>query len=75
MCKQLSSVSELFFVIFFICPSIVNPFSYLCFVFVILSCLSLAALWSPAGKGLSPFGSLVCDVFLCFCHFQIWCPG
>ena len=26
------------------------------------------------GKGL-PHGSLVCDVFLCFCHFLIWCPG
>ena len=21
------------------------------------------------------FGSIVCDVFLCFCHFPIWCPG
>ena len=20
-------------------------------------------------------GFLVCDVFLCFCHFPIWCPG
>ena len=25
-------------------------------------------------KGL-PLGSPVCDVFLCFCHFPIWCPG
>ena len=25
----------------------------LCFVFVMLSCLSIAALWSPAGKGLT----------------------
>ena len=22
-----------------------------------------------------PLGSPVCDVFLCFCHFIIWCPG
>ena len=22
-----------------------------------------------------PLGSLVCDVFLCFCHFPMWCPG
>ena len=22
-----------------------------------------------------PLGSLVCDVFLCFCHFLIWCFG
>ena len=21
------------------------------------------------------FGSLVCDVFLCFCRFPMWCPG
>ena len=27
-----------------------DPFSYLCFMFVILLCLFLAALWSPAGK-------------------------
>ena len=26
------------------------------------------------GKGL-PLDSLVCDVFLCFCHFPIWCFG
>ena len=26
------------------------------------------------GKGW-PLGSLVCDVFLCFCHFPMWCPG
>ena len=25
------------------------------------------------GKGWS-FGSLVCDVFLCYCNFPIWCP-
>ena len=25
---------------------------YLCFVFVMLSCLFIAILWSPAGKGL-----------------------
>ena len=22
-----------------------------------------------------PLGSLVCDVFLCFCHLPMWCPG
>ena len=26
------------------------------------------------GKG-QPLGSLVCDVFLCFCHFSMLCPG
>ena len=32
-----------------------GPFCYLCFmvVFVMLSCLFHAALWSPAGKGLT----------------------
>ena len=28
--------------------------------------MSLAALCSPAGKGLTAKGSLVCDVFMCF---------
>ena len=36
--------------------------------------LCLAALWSPAGKSW-PLGASVCDVFLCFCHFPIRCPG
>ena len=41
-----------------------GPFCYLCFVFVfaIPSCLFLAALQSPAGKGLN-FGSLI-NVYL-----------
>ena len=26
---------------------------FLCFVFLMLSCLFIAALWSPAGKGLT----------------------
>ena len=51
-----------------------DPFCYLCFVSVMLSCLFIAALWSPAGKSW-PLGSLVDDVFLCFCHFPMWCPG
>ena len=51
-----------------------DPFCYLCFMFIMLSCLFNAALWSPAGKG-QPLGALVCDVFLRFCHFPMWCPG
>ena len=40
------------------------------FVCDMLSCLLLAALWSPAGKGLTYV------MFSCvFCHFPIWCPG
>ena len=52
----------------------VDPFCYICFVFVMLSCLFIAALWSPAGKGQTSW-LLCCDVFLGFCHFPMWCPG
>ena len=54
---------------------------YLCFCVChqMFSCLFIAALWSPAGKGW-PLGSLVCDVLLCVVfHFpkcvlgQVWC--
>ena len=49
------------FVIWFLCVS------------VILSCLFLAAVWSPAGKGLTSWLScMLC--FLVFCHFSIWYP-
>ena len=44
-------------------------------VFVLLSCLFISALWSPAGKGLFSWLALVCDVYLCFCHFPMWYPG
>ena len=30
-----------------------DNFCYLCFVFIMLSCLFIAAMWSPAGKGLA----------------------
>ena len=53
-------------------PFFVGPFCYLSFVFVfaILPCLFLAALWSPAEKGLISW--LFCmDICLCFCHFPI----
>ena len=50
---------------------------YLCYlrlVFVMLSRLFIAALWSPAGKGLTSCLSFV--MFYCvFCHFSMWCPG
>ena len=52
-----------------------DPFCYLWFGFVMLSCLFIAALWSPAGKGLTSWPFLVCDDFLCFCHFPMWCLG
>ena len=43
-----------------------DPFCYLCFVCVMLSCLSIAAL-QPCGHLLGkvwPLGSLVCDIFV-----------
>ena len=53
--------------------SFVDPFCYLGFVFSMLSCLFIAALWSPAGKGLT--SNLSCMLFfLVFCHFPMWCP-
>ena len=41
------------------------------FLSVMLSCLVVTR-WERAGW---PLGSLVGDVFLCFCHFPVWCPG
>ena len=49
-------------------------FCYLCFVFAMLSCLFNAALWSPAGKGLSSWLSCVRS-FVVFCHFPVWFLG
>ena len=52
---------------------------WILFVFYVsyLSCCSVCSL-QPCGhllrKG-QPLCSLVCDVFLCFCHFPMWCPG
>ena len=42
----------------------------LCLVFVTLLCLFIAALLSPAGKGLTSWLSFV--MFNCVCHFPIW---
>ena len=39
-----------------------------------LSCLLIAALWSPAGKG-ADLLALVCGVKLCDRYFPIWYPG
>ena len=40
-----------------------DHFCYLCFVFVMLSCLFNAALWSSAGKELTSW--LLCVIFYC----------
>ena len=51
-----------------------DPFCYLCFVSVMLSCLFIAAMWSPAGKGLTSW--LLCVrcflVFLSHSHVVSW---
>ena len=50
--------------------------SFVCcfmFVFVMLSCLLVVALWSPAEKGLTSLLSCVL-CFLVFCHLPIWFP-
>ena len=57
--------------------SFVDPFCYLCFtfVFIISFCLCLAALWSPARKGLTSWPSCV-YCFLCVVvTFPIRCLG
>ena len=50
---------------------------YLCLVFVMLLCLFIAALWSPAGKGLTSWLLFVmsnCDfvTFPCGILGQVW---
>ena len=44
------------------------------FVFVMLSCVFNAALWSPAGKGLISWPSCA-KCFARFCHLPMWCPA
>ena len=50
-----------------------DHFRYLCFVFVMLSGLFNAALWSHAGTGLTSWLSCVLS-FVVFCHFPMWWP-
>ena len=46
---------------------------YFCFVFVILVCPIIAALWSPIGKGLTSWLSFV--MFNCVFVTSMWYPG
>ena len=51
-----------------------DPLCHLCLVFVMLWHMFIAALSSPAGKGLTSWLSFV--MFNCvFCHFPMWYPG
>ena len=51
---------------------------FLCLVFLMLSCLFVAALWSPAWKRLTSFLALVGEVYCIFVTFpcgflgQVW---
>ena len=49
-------------------------FCNLCFVFIMLACLYIAVLWSPAGKGLAscPSCMLCFVVFLSLSHVVSW---
>ena len=50
-----------------------DQLSYLCLVFVMLSRLFIAALWSPAGKGLTSWLSFVMfNCVLSFSHVVSW---
>ena len=46
---------------------------YLCLVIVMLLRLFIAALWSPAGKGLTSW--LLFVMFIVVCYFPMWYTG
>ena len=46
---------------------------FLCLEILMLSRLFIAALWSPAGKGLTSWLLLV--MFVVFCYFPMWYAG
>ena len=47
----------------------------LCLVIVMLLHLFIAALWSPAGKGLTSWLLFVMFIVLWLCYFPMWYPG
>ena len=53
--------------------------SFLLFVFYVCLCHTflfvLCSLVVTYLEMAAPLGSIVCAVFLCFCHFPIWYPG
>ena len=48
-------------------------FVFLCLVFLMLLRLFIAALWSPAGKGLT--SRLLLVMFIVFYYFPMWYPA
>ena len=87
-CHLLGKDWPLCFLVCCVCPPVIVLLnvprrSFFVDLFVIcVSCLFLSYclvfLLQPCGHILGkgwPLDSFVCDVFLCFCHFHIWCPG
>ena len=73
-CNSVTPSSKIFLLTIprqhFFCGSFV---CFLCLVFLMLSRLFIAAMWSPAGKGLTSWLLLV--IFIGFCYFPMWYPG
>ena len=47
---------------------------YFCILFAMLSCLLIAALWSPAEKRADLLAP-ICALKLCLCYYPMWYPG
>ena len=45
---------------------------YLCIVFVMLSCMFIAALWSPEGKGLTSWFLLVMFIVIFLLYHSVY---
>ena len=50
-----------------------DHYVFLCLEFLMLLRLFIAALWSPAGKGLTSL--LLMVMFILFCYFPMWYLG
>ena len=76
--KQLKPSSKIFLLTVLRRTSFADHLYYLCLVFVMLPRLFIAALWSPAGKGLTSWLSFVMFncvfvTFPCGILGQVWC--
>ena len=52
------------------CGSFVLFMSCVCHAFLSVNCCHMVTCWETAD-----LLALVCDVYLCFCHFPMWYPG
>ena len=55
----------------FFCGSFLLFRFCVCHALLSVLCSLAVTFWKRAGL----LAFLVCDVFLCFCHFPMWCPG